>query len=502
MIRRLLLFMGIGIVVNIPSYLFGYTGGELLLLDKGARASALSGAISASFEKDAFGFDYNPAMLGFQSNWLIGFEHNQWIAQMQGDYLSTAYPLPLGGVGLALDYFSYGVMESIDDQGYLKDQTFTPYALDMKAAYGLKIQNRLSLGAQLEYYREHIENFTDSGLGFSFGSLWQSPWKGTAFGLSLHDIGMTGSGYALPGNAVLGCSWNEAFIKELTVYLDSTFYWVDTAVDISTALEYQPVSWLSLRLGYGRYVSGFLTSQSGLTGGLALKWQNWQVSYAFIPIGEFGLNHRFSLEYALDLDVKKKSEPSIALQLQAETTKIQEVKTSDKDESVKPDDAKLKKQMEAVIRKRLDLGTKQYQAGNYKMAIHEWKMVLDLEPNHALAKTKIQKAENEWEDKVEQYRQKARKAKTTQDLITEIQSWKNALALMPEDKEAENELKRAEQLAPALIQSLYNRGLEDYSKANYKDAVQKWEKILILNPRHYKALENIQKTKEKLIRIE
>ena len=477
-----------------PSLAFAKAAGDQLLLDKGARASALAGALSASSEPGPFEFVYNPAALAVQAMPAFGFDHNEWGQGMRGEYLSAVFPLGTGALAGAVDYFSYGSLETADKSGRVGGETISPYWLGFQSGYGWRVRPDLALGARLILFQESIGSFSDQGAGLSLGASWKSPWKGLGLGLTAQNLGVTSSGYSLPGRSALGCSWSDAFVDRLTLYLESGWAWVDPGAELALAAEYQALSWLDLRLGYRRALSLPDPVNPGFTAGIGVQWQTWQLGYAIIPMGDFGWVHRLSLEYTFQPVEKKLTGPANPEQSQPSA------------KSALPPPVKktgdLSQQLAGVVKKRFDMGMKYYQTGDYKAAIHEWKMVLDIAPQHAATLEAIDKAEKEWKTLVEKYRQKAREAQTRRDLVAEIQNWKNALALFPEDQESRQGLGKSLERAPAVAQTFYNAGLDDYSKGHYREAIRNWEKVLILNPEHHKAAENIQKTKEKLIQLE
>ncbi|MEW6515608.1 MAG: tetratricopeptide repeat protein [candidate division FCPU426 bacterium] len=459
-----------------------------MLLDKGARAAALAGALCASPESGPFGFVYNPAGLAAQNVLAFGFEHNEWGQGMRGEYLAAASPLGSGTLAGALDYFSYGTLEVTDGNGRISGETLAPYLLGARSAYALWVRPRLAAGAQVDFYMENIGDFTELGGGLSVGAFWKSPWQGVSAGLTVRNLGLTRSGYSLPSRVILGCSWMNALVDRLALYLETGFNWVDSEAAVALAAEYQALSWLDLRLGYRPHLSMAETAPLGVTAGIGFHWQDWQLGYAVVPLGEWGWAHRLSLEMAI------KPAPNLE-QIPGKTAAVSSQPARKTAED-------MAKQLAGVVRKRFELGLKQYQNGNYKAAIREWKMVLDIAPHHEETKEYIQKAENKWEALLDNYRQNARQARLQKDLAEEIMNWKDVLALVPGDQEAQQGLESAQKLVPAMAQAYYNAGLDDYSKGRYQEAIKNWEKVLALDPGHYKAMESIQKTKEKLIKIE
>jgi tetratricopeptide (TPR) repeat protein len=501
-------------VFMFPTRAFSVSAGEFLLVDKGARASALAGAVGAS-AAGPFDFAYNPAGLGHQAAPTFGFEHNDWGLGMRGEYLAIACPLPLGSLAGALDYFSYGDIEAADERGNITGERVNAYRLGLKLGYGWSMSKTLALGATLDLYRETIGDYADLGTGVSLGTLWQSPWKGVAIGLGAKNLGFTRSGYGLPGSAFLGLAWSGLLDEQLALYLDSEYLGSDPGLRLAAGAEYRPLSWFVVRMGYGQPISSRDSVGLGLTGGLGLQWQEWQIGYATAGMGDVGLVHHLSLEYTI------KPAAVVPASTSPAAGKTEPVKGGLKNEGsvlaakpaqpappvqpvppAQPAPHALSTQVEQVVKKRFDLGLKQYQQGNYSEAIREWKMVLELAPHHASVREYLQKAELVRKTEAEKYRQLARQANAQGDLIMEIQSLKKALAIYAEDPEASQGLKQAMEKAPGSVRKYYLAGLDLYSKGYYREAIQSWEKVLVLEPKHFKALEYIQKTKEKLVDLQ
>lgn len=483
-VRRCWLFTLLFLLCPAPA--FSRAAGELLLLDQGARASALAGALTASPESGPFGFVYNPAGLAVQAMPAFGLEHNEWGQEMRGEYLAAVFPLGTGSIAGAVDYFSYGALETADAYGRVSDETLVPYWLGFQSAYGWWVRPHLAVGARLAFFMENIGSFSDQGGGLSLGAYWKSPWEGVGVGLTARNLGVTASGYYLPGQAVLGCSWSDALVERLALFLETGLAWVDPGVELALAAEYQALSWMDIRAGYRRNLSQPETASAGLTAGLGFHWQTWELGYAVAPMGEFGWVHRLSLEYSLKSAGQKTAKPAVPEQSQPASRTAED----------------MAEQLAGVVKKRFDLGMKQYQSGNYQEAIREWKMVLDIMPGHAEAGDAIKKAERKWRALLDNYRWNARRARMRKDLAEEIKNWRSLLALAPGDQEAQQGLDGARKLVPAVAQTYYNAGLDDYSKGRYQEAIRNWEQVLSLDPEHHKAAENIQKTKEKLIQIE
>lgn len=64
----------------------------------------------------------------------------------------------------------------------------------------------------------------------------------------------------------------------------------------SLGCEYWLLNMVGLRAGYKYgYHTDSLGNIVGITGGLSLRAFNFQLDYAFVPFGELGDTHRFSL---------------------------------------------------------------------------------------------------------------------------------------------------------------------------------------------------------------
>ena len=85
--------------------------------------------------------------------------------------------------------------------------------------------------------------------------------------------------------------------------------------------------------------------------------------------------------------------------------------------------------------------------------------------------------------------------------------YRKVLELDPYHAEAIEALERIDKTRQSDVQEgdqqqLYLTGIQLYTKGQYNDAIDSWQKVLLLDPDHEKAQMNIKKSRRKLRMIE
>jgi len=217
-----------------------------------------------------------------------------------GNFEETAVvslPLGMGGLGFAGSYLSYGTLEGRDEAGSLAPN----YGADrmvFQAGGGWKLAPGLFLGASLRGLREKLEEKTYSFLVPDLGAMVE-PLKGLKIGLDYAHGGWGDAGIQLVSTLRSGLSWEDS--------LDSSSRFLIT---VGNCLELNSLDYLQagaefsfrstyfLRAGYqsGLTSGGF----AGLSFGAGVDLGGFLLDYAYLPHGELGDTHRFSLGYTLD----------------------------------------------------------------------------------------------------------------------------------------------------------------------------------------------------------
>ncbi|OGR96915.1 MAG: hypothetical protein A2902_00775 [Elusimicrobia bacterium RIFCSPLOWO2_01_FULL_64_13] len=216
-------------------------------------------------------------------------------------YHWVAYAMPIseaiGSVGLGLQYFNAGDITKTDiratDQG-----TFSPSDLAFNLAYARKVMD-IPVGLDLKIISSKIEE-TATTVAVDFGAQYDKLLgERLALGFAAQNIGgklkFETESDKLPILIRLGSAYK---VKENWLGALDVVFPEDNSAYLALGTEYkhelQNDMSLSGRLGYNsraRRVDGF----NGVTVGFGFGFQMGTVDYAWMPLGDLGQTHRFSV---------------------------------------------------------------------------------------------------------------------------------------------------------------------------------------------------------------
>jgi len=279
----------------LPALVLASTGAAFLKIPVGPRVVGM-GEAAVAYIDDASALFYNPAGLANAPTYSALLSHNQWLLDMNHEYVAGAYGTEeLGKFGLALDYWGSGSIQGINIRG----ETIPGYMVSaadwsLSLGYGRAVAD-FSFGLGLEFVHEQMESLSTSAVAFDVGVMYKTPLKGLKAGVSVTDIGTRGKlyqeSYGLPWQARLGARYDYSIIGAA---LDLVYSETEKP-GIAAGIECRPVELIALRVGYrtGSDYDGF----SGLRAGLGLAWHGIGVDYAFAPYGRLGYSHRIAIAY-------------------------------------------------------------------------------------------------------------------------------------------------------------------------------------------------------------
>lgn len=152
--------------------------------------------------------------------------------------------------------------------------------------------------------------------------------------------------------------------------------------------------------------------------------------------------------------------------------------------------------IEALAEQHYQRSLNFFQQKNWDMVIQECNLALALNPNHsaaeelhrtALANISLDKL---YASGVEYF--------ARGDYKNARAIFKQILAKEPNNAAAQDYLKRAEKAYDDRITEIFNSGMIKYTEGDYEEAINAWNNVLKIDPRHASALEYIQKAREKL----
>ncbi|HCJ65892.1 MAG TPA: hypothetical protein DHV62_00845 [Elusimicrobia bacterium] len=310
----------------------GTSGGEFLKIGVGGRAIGMGGAFS-SIADNVTAVYWNPAGLTQLKMKEFSVMHLNYLVDIKSEYLSYAHPLGNPEPGAVQG--KYGTLGSQlallishhsrrDDFGN-EIGDFYNYEGVFSLAYGRAISKKFSLGLTLKAIYTQLDNDKTSNLAFDFGGLYKSPIEGINFSFVIQNIAtglkFTSGKEPISPDFKVGVSYSPSVPSPLSsptmgrgldegrekgkgrgfiLATDMNFYKIGKP-NFSLGSEYSFVppllknTKLSARIGYTGKASSTLGGLTGLTAGFGLEHKNKNFDYAFVPFGDLGNTHRFSL---------------------------------------------------------------------------------------------------------------------------------------------------------------------------------------------------------------
>ena len=275
----------------------GTRGLAFLKIGVGAEAIGM-GESHVAFAHNLFASYWNPAGLSLMQRAQLGFMHNSWFEGINHEFIGYVHPLgTLGVVATSFSYLSFGELERRDASGELKGN-FRPYDLALVFSYGRKFTSDLAMGVNMKFLREQIDDKKAQAIAFDFGGRYDVPNSQLTLGVNLQHFGtkvkFVEESFDLPLNLKFGVAY-RLLDNSIAVAADLNHPW-DNDVNIGLGIEYTPITLFHLRSGYRYSLGGNeLGVVSGLTVGLGLSIESYQIDYAFVSFGQLGLTHRVSV---------------------------------------------------------------------------------------------------------------------------------------------------------------------------------------------------------------
>jgi len=297
MLFNLLIFSGVSLSQDDINENVGTRGLGFLKIGVGAEAIGM-GESHVAQAHNLFASYWNPAGLSLMQRAQLGFMHNSWFEGINHEFVG--YVHPLGGFGVvatSFSYLSFGELERRDASGELKGN-FRPYDLALVLSYARKFASDLAMGANLKFLREQIDDKKAQAIAFDFGGRYDVPNTQLTLGVNLQHLGtkvkFVEESFDLPLNLKVGMGY-RLLDNSFAVAADLNRPW-DNDVNIGLGIEYTPITLFHLRSGYRYSLGGNdLGAASGLTAGLGLSIESYQIDYAFVSFGQLGQTHRVSV---------------------------------------------------------------------------------------------------------------------------------------------------------------------------------------------------------------
>ena len=274
----------------------GTAGASFLDIPVGAGPASMGAAYSARAD-DAYAATLNPGGLGFLPSTEFAAQHLSYVDSIHYEYLSFALPLPMApraSWGGSVQYLGSGNVAGTDATGQPIGDFSSHYAA-YNLAYGRVVTDQLSLGITGKWINAKIDDVSANAYALDFGSMFRASEKLTLSSV-LTNVGskltFLQQRDSLPLAFRLGAAYqpnNRWNISTEAVYRQTGL------ASAHLGFEWHPLPMYSLRTGYRTDTVRGLGALAGFATGFGVHAHKLEFSYAWVPLGDLGSTHYFSL---------------------------------------------------------------------------------------------------------------------------------------------------------------------------------------------------------------
>jgi hypothetical protein len=274
----------------------GVEGASFLDVPVGAGPAALGSAYSA-LANNAYAPVWNPAGLGFLPSTQVSGMHQLYVEKTRFEFLSAVHPFSPGhAFGVSAQYFTPGDLLATDLSGN-ELGTFSGHYGAYSVSYGQKVTDRLALGLTGKLIEGKIDDVSASTFGGDVG-LFYRPIPRLTFAGVVANIGpelkFLDQGDPLPLNVRTGAAYKVTEDLKIT---GEGVYRKEGTPSFHFGVEWpsEDKRGFCLRTGYSTDRIKELSAAAGVAVGVGIPIMKHEVSYAFMPLGDVGSSHYFSL---------------------------------------------------------------------------------------------------------------------------------------------------------------------------------------------------------------
>ena len=488
----------------------------------GPRAIGMGEAYTATAD-DVYALHWNPAGLADITEFQIGLMHNEHYSALgiRQEFLAYAHPLNKAALGVSVNYFGLGAIELRGEDGGLDGESSAmAFAGTLGYGQGFGADGNLKLGMAIEFGMENFYGGSSSAFGGSVG-LGYAFNENFNFGLAAQHLGAGADGFMPPGTVAGGLAFkteDRSFVASLEGAMplsDDPF--------LRAGAEYTIAGMVSLRGGYRLRLGGDSEGDllSGYTAGVGFRYNYFTLDYAFVPAGDLTATHRVAATVALPNDFFK---PKVVVASTQNTTYArtkydkgrilykkgervaaliefkQAVDAYPVKDGVKPMRfyfiskkaiANIEKELakkggnEKVVKaiaRELALGQRYMEKKDYFKAVERYNRALELDENHAQAKSLREEAYAKIRAQKAGLLEKGRQAFAAGQLARGVAYYRKVLEFDAGDATAKKALAAKKNVIRIEIRKLHRKGIDHYVNGRLKQAVTIWNRALELDP--------------------
>jgi len=291
----------------------GISTAQFLKIGAGGRASALGDAFVA-IANDASALYWNPAGLVQFKEHQVFFSHNQWVVDINHDFLGAVYHLDeTNSFGVALTSLSMTDMKvTTEFAPFGTGEYFGVSSFAAAVTYSRRMTDQFSFGGTVRYIEETLDKLKMRGVMIDLGTYYWTGLGSTRFAVTVSNFG---NQLAPDGEVILV---GKRKVSEWQAYSPPTIFRIgfafepyqneehklttaiqlnhpnDNSENVVTGVEYNWKNIVYLRGGYK-----FNVDEQNYSFGAGLNvpvsFAEFTFDYAFSKFERLGSAHRFSL---------------------------------------------------------------------------------------------------------------------------------------------------------------------------------------------------------------
>lgn len=319
--KILFIFLFLISLIDVKAQLFPVLGGQragistaqFLKIGVGGRASAIGDAFIA-MANDASALYWNPAgLVQFDDNQIL-FSHNQWVVDINHDFLGAVYHLDeTNAFGVALTSLSMKDMPVTTEFAPFGTGEYFGYSdVAVAVTYSRRMTDKFSFGGTVRYIEETLDKLKMRGVMIDLGTYY---WTGLGTSRFAVTVSNFGNQIAPDGEVVLvgkrsKSDWQsfspptifrigfaiepyQDDINKVTTAIQLN-HPNDNSENVSTGIEYSWKNIVFLRGGY-KFNVDEQNYSFGAGVNLPIEIANFTLDYAYSNFTRLGSAHRFSI---------------------------------------------------------------------------------------------------------------------------------------------------------------------------------------------------------------
>lgn len=457
----------------------GTSSGSFLKMGVGARGVAMGDAQTAATD-DVLSLYWNPAGLGRLDQNEMGFMRNTFIQDTDQNVAAYGQPAgKLGTFGVGVSMLKVSDIEGYDAGGARLSSLEASDTL-ITLGWGKTWSNffffpDLNTGINLKSLQKKLGNDSASTLLADVGFLYEARrglLRQLRTGIVLQNLGgglnFISEKSDLPQAMKLGFAY--PFFGESLVMAADIVSPSDNDVHYNFGMDYRLWDVLALRLGY----KGQADLSNGLTYGVSFGNRRLHLDYAFVPFGDLGNTHRMSAGWRFGRSYQKA-------------------------------------QVQVQISEAYKKAESRYGQGYLVDAFIQASQILDVAPWHRPSRQLMHKVQQEFKDmediarkeqlqiQIDDHFSRGEQHFQLDELLPAKREFEAILALNPGHQGAKTYLNRIQERFQSIVNTFYETAMRFFAAGDYRQAKENFEKVLVVNPNHVEAREQLART-EKLLK--